>query len=383
MTDNERIIETEITLLDCGRVLVKRKLFIAIIVMVAFIGSIIYSLFLPKIYSSTASILPPQQEGSLGSNILSQLPGGIGGLAGGLVGMSSPTELWLGILKSRTINDAIIKRFDLISVFKAKTMDSARNSLNGMVKVVKAKDGIISITVEDKDPKRAADLANAFVEELDRVNKGIMTTSGRRMKVFVGERLNGVKTELTLAEENIKAFQEKNKTIKLDDQSKAVIEAIGTLKGNVMAKEVELQTLLSYATPTNPNAEILKTELYELKKRLQELEEGTSIPDRTSAKNIFIPTNEIPSLSLQYVRLLRDAKVQQTLFELLTQQYEMAKIQEAKDTPTVQVLDVAKVPEVRTKPKRSLIVMLSTIAAVFISVFTAFFIEYLEKAKMP
>lgn len=374
------VTEDEINLLDYWRILLKRKLFIAIIVVIAFIGSIIYSLLLPKIYSSTATLLPPQQEGSMGSNILSQLSGGLGGLAGGFLGRSTPSELWLAIIKSQTIKDAIIQRFDLMRVFKASTMDSARNDLDGMVKVVKSKEGIIAITVEDKDPRRAADMANALVEELDKVNKGQITTSGRKMRIFVEERLNGAKVDLARAEENIKAFQEKNKAVKLDDQSKAIIEAIGILKGNLMAKEVELQTLLSYTTPNNPMAEILKTEVDELKKRLQELEEGTNIPGKVS-KNIFIPTNEIPGLSLQYVRLLRDAKVQQALYELLTQQYEMARIQEAKDTPTVQVLDTAQMPEERSRPKRTQIVLFNTITAAFFAIFAAFFMEYLEKTK--
>ncbi|MDD5433883.1 MAG: GNVR domain-containing protein, partial [Nitrospira sp.] len=136
-----------------------------------------------------------------------------------------------------------------------------------------------------------------------------------------------------------------------------------------------------YTTPNNPTAEILKTEVDELKKRLQELEEGNNIPGKALSKNIFIPTNEIPGLSLQYVRLLRDAKVQQTLFELLTQQYEMARIQEAKDTPTVQVLDMAQVPEVRSRPKRTQIVLFNTVTAAFFAMFAAFFMEYREKAK--
>ncbi len=380
MTDNEKIDEDEINLLDYLRVLVKRKLLVGIIVGIALVGSIIYSLTLPPIYASTASIFPPQQEGGM-SGIASQLPGGLGALAGGFLGVSTPVDQWLAILKSEAVKDAIIKRFDLMKVLKAKTMDDAMKAVGGMIKVSKAKEGIISITVEDEDPQRAAAMANAIVEELDRINKGIVTTSGRRMRVFVEERLKGAKNELTASEEAIKGFQEKNRALKLDDQSRAVIEAMGTVKGHLMAKEVELQTLLSYATPSNPQAEILNTQVKELRERLRELEEGKTNPDHPSSKDIFIPTAKIPNLSLQYVRLLRDAKVQQTLYELLTQQYEMARIQEAKDTPTVQVLDEAKVPERRIKPKRRQIVMIATITAAFFGVFIAFFMEYISRTK--
>jgi len=375
------VTEDEINLLDYWRVIVKRKVLIGGIVCIAIIASVIYSLTLPAIYASTASIFPPQQEGSMTSGIMSQLGGGLGGLTGSFLGISTPIDTWLAILKSETIRDAIIHRFNLMNAFEAKTMEGARNSLGGMVKIAKSKEGFISITVEDKDPKRAALLANAFVEELDKINNGIMTTSGRRMRVFVEQRLKEAKIELAKGEESIKEFQEKNRAVKIDDQSRIVIDAIGGVKGQLMAKEVELQTLLSYATPFNPQAEILKTQVEELKEKLRELEEGKGKPHNTATKDIFIPTAKMPDLALQYARLLRDIKVQQTLYELLTQQYEIARIQEAKDTPTVQVLDVAKVPETMAKSNKRKIVMLSTMTAMFLGIFLSFFMEYIERAK--
>lgn len=373
--------EDEINLLDYWRMLVKHKWIIGLIIVAASVASIIVSLNLTKIYAAKTSILPPQQEGSSSLGIISQLPGGLGGLAGGFLGVKSPADLWVGILKSQTVMDAIVNRFDLVKAFKAKTLEDAINALNGMVKIAKSKEEIITITVEDKDPRRAAAIASAFVEELDRVNKNIMMTSGKRMRTFVEKRLLEAKAELAKTEEAVKDFQESSKAIKLDDQSKAIIEAIGAVKGQLMAKEVELQTFLSYATPNNPQAEILKTQAEELKERLRELMEGKKRPDNPSPKDIFIPTVKIPDLALQYARLLRDAKVQETLYQLLTQQYEMARIQEAKDNPTVQVLDMAKVPEKRIKPKRRQIVLLATLTATFFGIFLAFFIEYIEKVR--
>ena len=383
MTSNDKMEEDEINLLDYWRVLVKRKLIIGLIVIAAIIVSVIYALMLPPIYASTASILPPQQEGGGGAaGIISQLSGGLGGLAGSFLGGQTPAGQWMAILKSQTIKDTIIQRFDLMKSFEAKTMDEAKKTLDGMVKISKSKEEVISITVEDKDPKKAAALANAFVEELDRVNKGMVTTSGRRMRVFIEKRLNEAKIELTKAEEAMKAFQEGNRAVKLDDQSRAIIEAIGIVKGQLMAKEVELQTMLSYATPNNPQAEILKTQVEELTEKLRELGEGKKRPGNPSSQDIFIPTAKIPDLALRYARLLREAKVQQTLYELLTQQYEIARIQEAKDTPTVQVLDEAKVPELKSKPSKRQIVMLSTITAGFFAIFLAFFLEYVEKVRV-
>jgi uncharacterized protein involved in exopolysaccharide biosynthesis len=372
--------QDEINLLDYWRVLVKHKKLIGYLVGAAFSLSIIVSLLLPVIYASTASVLPPQQDNSIGLGIASQLPEGLGGLAGGFLGTKSPTDLWVGILNSQTIRDAIIERFDLKHLYKADTIEDARKELDKRVRIEKSKkEEIISITVEDRDPKRATDMANAFVEELDLVNKRVLMTAGGRMRAFVEKRLKETQRALNTMEDQVKNFQEKNKAIKLDDQSKAIFEAIGTMKGQLMAKQVELQTLLSYATPENPQVGILQTEVEELKERLRELEEGKRKSDNPSPKDIFIPTARMPDLALQYARLLRDAKVQETLFGLLTQQYEIAQIQEAKDSPTVQFLDIAKVPEKRVKPKRTLIVLLSTFTATFLAIFFAFFLEYLER----
>ena len=220
-------------------------------------------------------------------------------------------------------------------------------------------------------------MANAFVDELDKINREVVVSSGRRMRIFVEKRLDDVKVNLAQTEESMKEFQEKFKAIKLDDQSKATIEAVGLIKGKLMAKEVELQTLLSFATSNNPQVEMLRAEIKALKKGIRELE-GT-ISDKTS--DIVIPTSKIPGLGLKYARLLREFKIQETLFELLTQQYEMSRIQEAKDSPTVQVLDRALVPEKRSKPKRKRIVILSVFLSAFLSIFLGFFLEYVARMK--
>jgi capsule polysaccharide export protein KpsE/RkpR len=327
--------EDEINLLDFWRVLVKYKRLIAAIVVVAFVASVIVSLLLPKVYASTAKIFAPQQEGA---GILAQLPGGLAGLASGMLGGGTPADLWVGFLESQTLRDAIIERFDLKKLYESKTIEDARRSLNKRVTVKKSKEGIVSITVEDKVPERAAQMSNAFVEELDRINKKVVMSSGRRMRIFVEKRLDEAKVakvNLAETEENLKDFQEKYKAIKLDDQSKAIIDAVGLMKGQLMAKEVELQTLLSFATSNNPQVEMLKAEIKALKEGLKELERGTdSSKAAGSQQDIFIPTSKMPELGLRYARLLRDFKIQETIFELLTQQFEMARVQEAKDSPT-------------------------------------------------
>lgn len=356
MDQRDRNNEEYIDLLAYWRLFARRKKVIIAVTSAAFVLSVALSFILPKVYAAKASILPPQQDSSITSVLQSS---SLGSLAGGLLGSKSQSDLWVGILNSQTVMDAVIERFNLRKLYSTKTIEDTRKKLSKNVVIEKSQEEIISVTVEDKDPKRAADMANAFVDELDKVNGGSVTTSGQRMRVFVEKRLKDANADLAAIEDKVRAFQEKYGAVKIDDQSKVVMEAMGEIKGQIMAKEVQLQTLLSYAAQSNPQVQVLKTELLEFRARLRELENGTA------SNGIFLPTSKIPEISVKYVRLLRDAKVQETLFELLTQQYELARMQEASDSSTVQFLDYAKPPEKKSKPKRSLIVL----AGVFLGFF--------------
>lgn len=377
MNNNAKnVTRDEISLPEVWKAIKSRRTLIFGITSAVFILSVIVSLLLPRYYAATASVMPPQQE-DIGGGLVSSIGGGgLGMLAGGLLGSNSQADLWTGILKSSSVNGAVIDRFRLKELYGEDTLDETMKVLAKRVEIDKTKEEIVKVTVEDKDPKLAADMANAFIEELDRVNKSAVMTSGQRMRTFVEKRLIETKTDLSQIEESLKSFQKTNNAVKLDDQSKAIIEAIGSVKGSLMAKEVELDTLKSYAAQTNPMVQLLNSEINGLKEKLRELEQG-----RTAYGNrdIFIPTDRIPDLTHQYAKLLRDAKVIETLFELLTQQFEMARIQEAKDSPTIQILDSAKPPEIKSRPKRGLIVALSTISGFMVSIFLALFLEY-EKA---
>jgi capsule polysaccharide export protein KpsE/RkpR len=255
-----------------------------------------------------------------------------------------------------------------------ETLDGVRARLSKRVKIKKSKEEIIFIKVEDKDPERAAEIANAFVEELDRINKGVVMTSGKSMRVFVEERLKDAKVELASSEEALRMFQENNRAFKLDEQSKAMIETMATIQGQLMAKELELETLFSYATDNHPQAGILKTQIRDLKETLKELGDGKE-GGYLASKDIFIPAARIPDMALRYARYLRDVKVQLTLYELLAEQYEMARILEAKDSPTVQVLDVAEAAVNKSRPRRGLIVLSSTFGALIFAFFLSLLME--------
>ncbi len=380
---NSQRDEETIDIIGYCNILHSNRRLIGIFVTVVFIISVAVSLLLPKIYAATASVFPPQQEGMLnpGTVISSQMPAGLGGAAG-FLGIKSPADLWVGILRSTTVQDAILKRFDLKERYRAVTVDGARRSLSSRVTITKNKEEIISVTFEDKDPDTAARIANAFVEELDSVNKNVAMTSGKRMRVFVEKRIELAKTDLKKSEDALKSFQEKNKAFSLDVQAKAIIESIGALKGMLVAKEVELETLLSYATSTNPKVELIRSEISALKDKLKRLEKGGyGLPMDSMEKNVFIPTDRIPAVLTQYLRLLRDVKAQETLYQLLSQQYEMAMIQEAKDSPTVQVLDKATVPELPVRPKRVFIVVVSTAVSFFLIGFFIIAREYINSQQ--
>lgn len=365
-----------VNLYDYWMVIVRRRKMIAWAGALAFVISVVISLLIPKSYVSTTSVMPPQQESSINGALGSAVPGSLTGLASSFIGESSTTDLWVGVLRSRTVKDGIIERFKLREEYGKSTLEDTRKTLDKKVSIELSDEDIVSVSVEDRDPGRASEIANAFIEELDRMNKTVVMTSGQRMRAFAEKRLAEAKAELSKTEEALRGFQEKNKAVQLDAQSQAIIESAGILKGQLMAKEVALETLLSYAAPTHPQVDLLRSEIKGLQVRLREIETG-----RPGRRDIFMPTDTIPELSFQYARLLRDAKIQETLFDLLTQQYEMARMQEAKDSPTVQVLDIAKPPDKKARPKRALMVALSTFSALSFAVFFAFFREYLEKMR--
>lgn len=365
----------EIDILEYINVIKRRKNTIALIAVITFVCSIIISLLLPKSYRATASILPPQSEPSMNSMMMSKIPSSMGGGLGNFLGLKSPADLWIGMLRSKTVSDAVISRFNLKAFFSVQTMEDARDRLSARIDIKKTKEEIIIIAVVDSDPKRAADIANAFVEELDKVNKGLVMTGGQRTRLFLEQRLSSTKSELERLEGELSKFQESSNAVRIDEQSKTVIEALGLLKGQIIAKEVELETLLAFATEENPKVKTVKTQLSELRKNQREFENGKS------NYGVFIPISKVPKLSTQYAEFLRDLKVQETLFELLTQQLEMAKIQEAKNSPTIQVLDIATPPEKKYKPKRSLIVLSATLVSICAGVIYAFFSDFRKKRR--
>ena len=364
-----------INLLDILEVIAKRWKMIVAVTMAVFVLSIIYSSQLPKIYSSTAMILPPQQNQGMMGRLSQMIGGDLSGLvAGNMLGAGTMSKQCVSILESDRIKGAIIDRFKLMQEFKIKTRYSMYKKMNSIVVVHAKKDGIISITAESKDPERAAAIANAYVDELDKVTVKFSTSDAGRNKVFLEDRLVKAKVDLAKAEDALKAYQTKNKAIDIMEQAKATIEGVAQLRSQLAIQEVQLAALRAYLTDDNDAIKTAKASIASLTAQIARLEgkgSGSSIPS----------VGSLPALGQEYFRLMREFKIQETLVEFLTKQYEMAKLTEANDIANIQVIQKAEVPDRKAKPKRSIIVFASTFVAGLVAVFYAFIREAGE--RMP
>src|SRR5262249_43286725 len=344
--------------------------------------ALVISLLLRNTYTAVAKIVPPQQNQSLATTaVLSQM-GPLATLAGQGLGLRSPSDLYVGMFHSRTIADSLIDRFSLTSVYKEwfdwkeKRRVDARKILEERTHIIAAKDGIISISVDDKDPRRAAGLANAYVEELEKLTKTLAVTEAGKRRAFFERETKMAMDDLAAAEQALKETQEKTGLIMLDPQSRAMIESLTALRAQIAAKEVQIRSMRSFATAENPDLARAEQELAALREQSAKLEMGNgkrSIAD--------LPIENVPAAGLEFVRKLREVRYREALFELLAKQYEVAKIDEARDALIVQQLDVAVVPEKKSGPPRALIVALSAVLALLLAILAAFFMERLEKAK--
>jgi uncharacterized protein involved in exopolysaccharide biosynthesis len=364
--------EEEISLLELLQVVARRKMVIIKFCSAAIVLSLCYVLVLNNIYTASAKILPPQKDSGSGLSALLSQAGGLASLAAGGMGLGGTSDLFMGILKSRSVADAVIKKLDLQKEFKAKTIDDARKKLLKVVVFKSGKDGIISIDADNKDPKKAALIANAFVEELGRRSVQLNLSKAGSERMFLEKRLEVVKLDLRNAENEMKAFQEKYKTIKADSQATAAIEGIARLKVEIISKEVQLASLRNSMTDESNEVKTIQAALTRLKNQLGSM-------TGSGGMDIIPSMGNVPAIGVEYVRKLRELKIQEAIFEQLTKQFEVAKISEAKDSSTLQVLDEAVVPLKKSRPHRLLIVLLSTVTAFFVSIGAVFIQEYLSK----
>lgn len=378
MNDAE-IIDLEekdtIGLLDYLQVIAKHSKMIIILTGVAFIMSIIVSLLLPKIYSSTARVIPPQQDQGMMAAMIGQM-GGLAGLTGGMFTGQSLGDLYVGILQSEAIKDILIEKYQLMKVYDKKyKLDTYKKLDDNTLIELGKKNGIISVTVEDRDPRRASAMANTYVDELMQLTVTLNVMDANQNRNFLEERLGKAKKDLARAEQNLKDFQTKNRALNISEQAKATIEGVAQLRAQLAVQEIQLASLRTYLTDENDEIKTIKASIVNLKAQVARLEgvsTGSSIPS----------VGSVPALGQQNLRLWRELQIQETLVEFLTKQCEMAKFNEAKNVSGVKVLQNATVPDKQIKPKKVLIVVVTTFCSFFVAVILAFFKEYLRNAAV-
>ncbi len=323
---------------------------------------------IPKRYESTTRLMPPDNQSSSGMAMLAALTaktgGGFGTFAGDLLGFKSSGALFVGILRSRTVEDRLVERFHLQKVYGTRLSENARKKLEDKTAISEdRKSGIITIGVTDHSPQRAAAMCNAYTEELNRLVVELTTSAAHRERVFLEERLKTVKLDLDAAAKEFSEFASKNVTIDIKEQGRAMVEAAAILQGQLIAAQSELEGLRQIYTDNNVRVRAVRARIAELQHQLEKLggKEATSSGGTSQAGETLYPSiRKLPLLGVKYADLYHRTKIQEAVYETLTQQYELAKVQEAKEIPSVKVLDAADLPERKSFPPRLLIVFLGT-----------------------
>jgi len=365
-----------------------RKLIIVNFLIVSFLAAGV-SLILPKAYKGTTTILPPVEDsGGLGlSSLISNLP--IGNL-GGMGMVSEETYNFLAILNSRTLMTSVANKYNLIERYKCKDTEKTVKTLREHVWIAVNDDGTISLSAEAATPFLSSsaeveearhlsmNMANFFIKELDRINKTLKVDRASNTRQFIERRYTQNLKDLANAEDKLQAFQESNGTVALPEQTAATISAMAELQAQIIAKEVEIESARQLMGGNHSLVLQAKNQRDAL---LQQLK-GMTVSKPNKTGDVFLPLDDIPVLGLQYARLLREVMLQQKITEFILPQYEQAKIQEAKDTPTVQILDKAVLPVKRAKPKRAFFVIFWAFLSILISTTVILTIESLQKLEV-
>lgn len=348
----------------------RRRLFVRAFV-IGLVASALLAFLIPKSYTSTTQLMPPDSQSASGMAMMAALAGKAGGglesLAGDLLGAKSSGGLFIGVLRSQTAQDRLIQQFDLKNVYGKDLEIDARTKLDEKTSISEdKKSGIITISVTDHSPQRATALASAYVDQLNSLVAELSTSAAHRERVFLEERLKVVKQDLDDASNQLAQFSSKNNTLDIQTEGKAMLDAAANLAGQLIAAQAELEGLRQFYTDNNPRVQSLNARVTELRRELEKLSgvNGNGTPNNpnvgakgSSGEMPYPSIRNLPLLGVKYADYYRRAKIQETVFELLTEQYELAKVQEAKETPSVKVLDPAKVPEKKSYPPRLLIIL--------------------------
>jgi tyrosine-protein kinase Etk/Wzc len=323
---------------------------------------------LPVRYEAKIILMPPQQNSSMSSALMNQLGNlsSLASLATGGLSLKNQGDMYVALLTSRTVEDAMIQRFGLMQEYGKKKMSDTRDKFESRTTALaSSKDGMIRITVEDRDPKRAAELANGYVEEFRKLSAQLAITEAARRRLFFEGQLKQAKDELADAEEAMKRTQQSTGVLQIDSQARSLIESAALLRGQVVAKQVQIQGMRSFAAEDNPNLILAKQELAALQAQLARL--GGSQEDGGS--DLMLSKGRASQAGLEYLRRLREVKYRETVFALLAKEFEIAKLDEAREGAIVQVVDPAVPPDKRSFPPRTLLILGTTLVAGFLAAF--------------
>jgi uncharacterized protein involved in exopolysaccharide biosynthesis len=363
--------ENEISLLDLLIVIAERKHIILRVTAVFAILAIVVSLLLPKSYTATVTLLPPQQNTSANATLSSQL-GSVSGMAAlsGNIGLKNPNDIYVGMLQSRTIEDAMVQHFGLMQEYHAQYLSGARKAFEDHATIDDSgKDSLIRISIVDSDPQRAADIANGYVDQFRTLSEHLAITEASQRRLFFEQELEKAKDNLANAEEALKKTELSTGVIQPDSQARALIDSAASLRAEITAREVQIQGMQTYATAENSQLVQAQRELEGLRAQLAKLDGTQDSP----GGELIVPKGRVPEANLEYLRKLRDVNYNDTIFEILARQYEAAKLDEAKEGALIQVVDPAIPPDRRSSPKRTLIVIVTTAIGFLFGVFVALF----------
>ena len=348
MTPNIETVEEddEISLLDLLQVVADNLRLLVLAPLAAGLLALGISFAIAPTFTATTVFMPPQQQQSAAASMLASL-GALGGLAGAATGIKNPNDQFVAFLKSDSIANALIDRFKLMARYESKLKTDARTTLEGVSKIASGKDGLITIDVDDKDPAFAAQLANAYVEELGRLLDRLAVTEAQQRRVFFEKQLTNAKDNLIKAEQALGASGVNSSVLK---STGAAVEAVARLRAQITGQEIKLASMRGYLTESAPDFKQAQTELSALRGQLARAEQSEPATD---------------SASSDYIAKFRDFKYYETLFELFAKQYEMARIDESREGAVIQVLDAAQPPERKSKPKKALIALMTTLAVGF------------------
>jgi tyrosine-protein kinase Etk/Wzc len=385
ISDNAPI--TEIHLLDYLNLIVRSRWMIVKNVSIVIAAVVVLSFVLPRKYTAVTTLMPPAEKDAMSmNNLLSEV--NVPGLA--LPGATpSSAEILIEMLKSRSVGERVLQRsfpcknesLPLIKILKYSSLERGLLALKRKISFSHSKQGIITIVVQMGDRNLAAEVANAFAQELDHVNQAKSVSRAKNSRIYLESQLRETEIKLAEATRKLAAFQLNHKAVSLEEQMKVSIEQAGELKGEVIAKRAQLRTMLMTMKEANPLVIKATKELEELQREYENLQYGSgSITALDQSKSEFyLPFVQVPEIGVQLAELLREVKVQETVWELLNQQYYQAKIDEARDTPTVQVLDEAVPPEIYSWPNRKVLVIVCGLLAIVLSIFYAFAREYWKR----